>query len=103
MSQPRVCPFCTLISHGGPFELELIDAVVIQPLSPKSSHHMLVVPKSHYESLADLPVGDVGTLGRLLQAVLIATKHFKLDRWKIQMNGPGYHHVRHLHVHLLGG
>ena len=56
------CPFCAVVDGSQPAAVVLDDAVVVAFLDhrPVFKGHVLVVPKGHVETLADLPVDRLG-------------------------------------------
>ena len=69
--------------------------------------HILIVPKSHIVSVAELDTKYEGLLGRLiLQAKSIAEKeNISSSGYRLVTNcgAEGGQLVPHLHIHLLGG
>src|SRR5258705_13926789 len=55
-SQPT-CPFCDLIHGAGEVSMcyEDSDVVAFLDIQPVNPGHLLVVPRTHYESLQDIP------------------------------------------------
>jgi len=82
------------------------DFLVIRDIKPAAPVHLLVIPKQHFDSLAEFELKDAGLLGR---ALLIAEKIAKeqgLGRGYRLVLNEGEHGgklVPHLHIHILGG
>jgi len=81
--------------------------LAFRDIAPRSPTHILVIPKEHIASAADLTEDDGRLLGRLFAATAqiardegIAEAGYRLvsnvGRW-------GGQTVDHLHVHLMGG
>jgi len=100
----NTCLFCRIASGDVPatvvyeneFTLTFLDH---RPLFPG---HCLVVPKEHYETLADLPKSLVGPvfetvqlLSRAVESALAAEGSF------VAMNNRVSQSVPHLHVHVV--
>ena len=51
------CTFCDIIRGAGEVSLcyEAADALAFMDIQPVNAGHVLVVPRAHYESLADVP------------------------------------------------
>jgi len=84
------------------------DAVLaIRDIAPRAPTHILLMPKDHIASAADLTIGDGDLLGRIFAtAADIARAEGIADRgYRLVANvGPwGGQTVDHLHVHLMGG
>ncbi len=80
------------------------DVLVINDVFPRAPFHVLVVPRTHIATLADLDDEPLG--GKLLQAVRrVARQGGVGDDFRLVVNnGPGAgQSVGHLHLHVLGG
>lgn len=98
------CLFCSIIDGTEPAHVVLGDDLVlafldVRPLFPG---HVLVVPRTHVETLTDLPVGDVGPyferVQRVAAAVLSATG---AQGTFVAMNNTVSQSVPHLHTHVV--
>jgi histidine triad (HIT) family protein len=80
------CLFCAIASGEHPAEIVLADEVVVAFLDsrPVFKGHVLVTPRDHYETLADLPAELVGAQGSF-----------------VAMNNVVSQSVPHLHVHVV--
>lgn len=109
MTSPKDCIFCRIAAGdvGTAFAYESDRVVAFDDLSPQAPTHVLVIPREHLESVADLDRGHDALLGELLQAANLVAG----DRG---LTGSGYriisNHgadagqtVQHLHLHVLGG
>ena len=69
--------------------------------------HLLIVPRRHIPTLADLEAGDTMLMGRLISVANDLARAFNLDqsgyRLVINCGKEGGQLVYHLHLHLLGG
>jgi len=108
-STPTDCLFCRIIAGEIPAErLHDDDLVVaIRDIAPRAPTHILLMPRRHIASAAELADADGPMLGRLFavaaelaRAEGIADGGYRLvsnvGRW-------GGQTVDHLHVHLMGG
>jgi histidine triad (HIT) family protein len=98
------CTFCAIVAGDTPAHVVLDDDDVlafldIRPLFPG---HVLVVPRDHHETLADLPPDQVGALfarvQRLATAVPAATGAVGTF---VALNNKVSQSVPHLHVHVV--
>jgi histidine triad (HIT) family protein len=102
------CIFCKILAGEIPsskvYEDDLVYAFRdIHPLRPT---HVLVIPKQHIESLAQVSAADEPTLGRLLSvAQKLAVENGSTDGFRsiINTGRVGGQEVPHLHLHILGG
>ena len=103
------CLFCRIVAGEVPAERLHDDDLVIaiRDIAPRAPTHILLIPRRHIASAADLVEEDGPLLGRLFavaadlaRAEGIADAGYRLvsnvGRWAGQS-------VDHLHVHLMGG
>jgi histidine triad (HIT) family protein len=102
------CIFCKIAAREIPADiLHVSDTVVaFRDTNPQAPTHILVIPKEHIESVADVGDGEAGVLVDIMQAATHLAKTEGLDDgWRLVTNvGPAAgQSVFHLHFHLLGG
>jgi histidine triad (HIT) family protein len=102
------CLFCRMadghILVARLHEDELVFA--IRDIHPQAPTHVLVVPKAHVASAAELTEASGPLLGRLFAVAAEIAAREGLDAgWRVVTNvGPDAgQSVAHLHLHLLGG
>ena len=98
------CVFCRIIAGEVPAHLVLDDEQFVAFLDarPVFKGHVLVVPRRHYVTLADLPVPAVGPLFervRLLSAAIPAA--LGAQGTFVALNNVVSQSVPHLHVHVV--
>jgi histidine triad (HIT) family protein len=103
------CIFCRIISGDIPSDILYQDEQVVafRDINPKAPVHLLLVPRKHIESLAELSKDEASIMGhlvavanRLAREAGISDKGYRL----VVNSGPeGGQEVPHLHLHLLGG
>ena len=108
MSDPN-CLFCRIGRGEVPAEIVHEDDLVVafRDINPKAPTHILIIPRMHVTSAADLTNEDGPMLGRLFATAAklareagIAEMGFRL----VSNSGPAAgQSVDHLHFHLLGG
>lgn len=102
------CLFCKIIAGTIP-STKLYDddlAYAFADIDPKAPVHLLIVPKKHIPSLAEIDTVDIALLGHLhaVAKKLAAEQHLSGGYRTVVNTGPdGGQTVHHLHVHLLGG
>ncbi|HYS32096.1 MAG TPA: HIT family protein [Streptosporangiaceae bacterium] len=103
-AQVSDCSFCAIIAGTTPAHLVLADAssVAFLDARPVFKGHVLVVPRAHYRTLADLPVpliepffGAVRLISAAIPAALGAQGTF------VGMNNVVSQSVPHLHAHVV--
>lgn len=75
-------------------------------ISPQAPTHLLIIPKKHIVSVAELEADDQMLMGYLLlTAKKLAEAHGLGEGYRLVINAGehGGQTVQHLHVHLLGG
>jgi histidine triad (HIT) family protein len=87
--------------------LEEDDVIAFHDIAPGAPTHILVVPRRHIASIADLAEGDDGLVGRLVRKARdLARQHGLAERgFRLVLNAgddAGYS-VHHIHLHLVGG
>ncbi len=103
------CLFCKIIAGEIPaaklYEDE--DCVIIRDIEPQAPTHVLVLPRTHMDSLDKASPSDDRLLGKLLlEAATFARREgFAEDGYRVVVNtnADGGQTVFHLHVHLLAG
>ena len=108
-TDPSSCLFCRIVSGELPstklHEDELV--VAIHDIRPEAPTHLLVLPRVHIASAADLTEADGPLLGRLFAvAADLARREGVAEagyRLVSNVGDDGGQTVLHLHVHLLGG
>jgi histidine triad (HIT) family protein len=98
------CVFCSIVRGDTPAHVVLDDPVAIAFLDvrPLFPGHVLVVPRQHHETLADLPAALVGPLFDRVQAMAVAVQGAlgALGTF-VAMNNTVSQSVPHLHVHVV--
>ena len=102
------CVFCRIAARQVPAEIlhETETVVALRDLEPKAPTHILIIPKEHLASIADVDDRHGAMLADIAQAAAHLADTEGLDGgWRLVTNvGPDAgQSVFHLHVHLLGG
>ena len=102
------CPFCLIAAREAPAEILHATETVMafRDANPKAPTHILLIPREHVESAAELTERHAGMLSDLMQAAAHLARTEELDGgYRLVCNtGPeGGQTVFHLHFHLLGG
>jgi histidine triad (HIT) family protein len=103
------CLFCRIVVGEIPSTRVHEDDLVIaiDDIDPRAPVHMLLMPRVHIGSAAELDEGHATMLGRLFAVAARLAREAGLEErgFRLVTNvGPdGGQSVQHLHVHLLGG
>ncbi len=102
------CIFCKIaagiIPSNKVYENEYVLA--FYDLDPQAPVHVLIIPKTHITSAAEITPENSASVARIFEAAAIIAEKLELkDGFRIVSNcGPaGGQSVPHLHFHLLGG
>ncbi|NCC87552.1 MAG: histidine triad nucleotide-binding protein [Clostridia bacterium] len=102
------CIFCKIISGEIPSKKVYEDEQVLAfyDLDPKAPVHILVIPKQHIQSVAQLDNSNSQVLSHIFEVIAKIAKDFNLDDGFRVVTNTGEsagQTVPHLHFHLLGG
>ncbi len=102
------CLFCKIIEGSIPSKSVYQDdqCFAFLDLDPKAPVHVLVIPRKHIASLAEVQTEDEPILGHLLWAAAEIARMRGLAngyRTVISTGKDGGQTVDHLHIHVLGG
>lgn len=103
------CIFCKIIKGDIPSSKVYEDEEILafNDINPAVPIHVLVIPKKHIQSLADMQEGDEKIISKIYKVMNeIAEKQgFKEKGYRVIVNcgKDGGQEVGHLHFHLLAG
>jgi histidine triad (HIT) family protein len=103
------CLFCRIAAREVPAEIvrESERLVAFRDVNPQAPTHVLLIPKEHIVSVAELDDGHGDLLVDIVQAAtqLARAEDIADSGWRLVTNvGPDAgQSVFHLHFHLLGG
>ena len=103
------CLFCRIVAGEIPSDIIHQDKefLAFRDINPQAPKHVIIIPKAHIASLAELTDQQQGLIGRLIiLARDLAKKEGIAERgYRLAINyGPeGGQVIPHLHLHLIGG
>ncbi len=103
------CIFCQIAAGQIPAEILYQDEEIIAfpDKFPQAPVHVLIIPRKHIASLAELSEAETLLIGRMAHvANQVARKKVIFERgYRLVINSgrEGGQLVQHLHMHLLGG
>jgi histidine triad (HIT) family protein len=103
------CIFCRIAAREIPSDIvhESDRIVAFRDTDPKAPTHILLIPKEHIASVAEIDDDHAAMLADITQAATHLARAEGIDEsgWRLVTNvGPGAgQSVFHLHFHLLGG
>ncbi|MFQ6082893.1 MAG: histidine triad nucleotide-binding protein [Candidatus Aminicenantia bacterium] len=103
------CLFCKIVNKQLPSKIVLEDelSIAFEDINPQTPIHILIIPKTHYSSLNEIPEDEKSLLGHLIiKAKEIASqKGIDEKGYRLVLNTgkESGQAVFHIHLHLLGG
>lgn len=102
------CVFCRIVRGEIPSQkvFESDDILVFKDINPVAPVHLLMIPKEHIDSMADLADLHVAVMGRMMVlANRVAQEQGSTGGFRLIVNTGtvGRQDVFHLHAHILGG
>ena len=102
------CLFCKIVKGDIPstkvYEDELVYA--FRDIAPQAPTHILVVPKQHIGSVAEITGENSAVVARIFEVIPQIAAAEKLEKGFRVVSNCGEHgcqSVKHLHFHILGG
>jgi len=102
------CVFCKIAKGEIPSDkvFENADVLAFRDINPQAKVHILVIPKTHIESAADITAENAGVVAKCFEAISEIAKMPQLEggfRVISNCGEDGGQTVPHLHFHMLGG
>ncbi|WP_372996702.1 histidine triad nucleotide-binding protein [Lutispora sp.] len=103
------CIFCKIVKGEIPCSKVYEDDKVLafNDINPEAPVHVLIVPKTHVQSIMDLKEDEYQLIGHVFKVTSKIAKDLKVDEkgFRIVNNigEDGGQTVPHVHFHLLGG
>ena len=98
------CLFCEIVAGRAPAAVVLDEdhAVAFLDVRPVFPGHVLLVPRAHHETLADLPAEAVGPLFLTVRRLTVAVEAaMEAEGTFVAVNNKVSQSVPHLHVHVV--
>jgi histidine triad (HIT) family protein len=103
------CLFCKIATGAIPSNIvyQDEDVVAFVDINPQAPKHILLIPRQHIASIADLTLEDGPILAKLFTTVKKLAHDMGIDekgyRFLTNVGPDAGQSVFHLHFHLLGG
>jgi histidine triad (HIT) family protein len=103
------CIFCAIVAGEIPSDIVYRDDdfIAFNDIHPQAPIHVLIIPKKHIDSIADLTEDDMPLMGRMLavaksvaECTGVSEKGYRLV---VNTRSEGGQIIMHIHMHLLGG
>ena len=98
------CRFCDIVAGRAPATAVLDEdhALAFLDVRPVFAGHVLLVPRAHHETLADLPPDAVGPLFLTVRRLSVAVEAaMEAEGTFVAVNNKVSQSVPHLHVHVV--
>lgn len=105
----RECIFCKIIQGTLPSEkvFENDKVFAFRDIAPQAPVHVLIVPKTHYEDVLDVPIEEADVFADLFKAAQFIAPQLGIAgpgfRTVFNSGDHGCQTIYHVHLHLLGG
>ena len=103
------CLFCKIAHKQIPARIAFENdrLIAFHDLFPQAPSHILIIPKTHFSTLNDVPPGENALLGEMMTAAAALAKElgFEESGYRVVMNcnPDGGQSVYHIHLHMLAG
>jgi histidine triad (HIT) family protein len=102
------CTFCQIIDRKLPAEIvyEDKDLVVFRDIHPDAPVHLLIVPRTHIDTLNSLDEKTAGIAAKMVLAAKRLAELYKIQsgyRLIINCGREAGQIIFHLHMHFMGG
>lgn len=101
----QICIFCTIVEGKTPSQMikETNNVLVIKDISPKAPIHYLIIPKSHYSSLQEVPSAQSILFQDMFKIAQEIGQNAGDYRLVVNNGYQAGQRVFHLHMHFLAG
>lgn len=103
------CLFCRIIAGEIPADIVYQDKdfIAFKDINPVAPVHILLIPRKHIPSIADVEKEDIELVGRLLTTAPIVAEKMNIKktgfRLIVNYGADANLVVQHLHLHIVGG
>jgi histidine triad (HIT) family protein len=107
--QTIMCVFCKIANKEIPADFLYEDDLVVafRDVHPLAPVHVLVIPKKHIASIADIGDSEECLMGRMILAAKKIAEDLQISEngYKLlfRVGKHGGQEVEHIHLHLIGG
>jgi histidine triad (HIT) family protein len=99
------CIFCKIVDKQIPANIEYEDdlCMIFHDINPIAKTHLLIIPKKHIATIADLKPEDEKLVGHMVGKARDIAKERGIDGYKLSFNvgKGGGQEVFHIHLHLI--
>ena len=99
------CIFCRIVSKQIPSEILYEDelCMIFPDINPAAKTHLLIIPKKHIPTIADLTPEDEKLVGYMVGKARDIAKEKGIDGYQLlyRVGKGGGQEVFHIHLHLM--
>ena len=99
------CIFCKIINKEIPSDIIYEDdkCMIFPDINPAAKTHLLIVPKKHISSIAELETQDEALIGHMIGKARDIAKEKGIDGYQLlyRVGKEGGQEVFHIHLHLM--
>jgi histidine triad (HIT) family protein len=99
------CIFCKIIAKEIPADILYEDdtCMIFPDIHPSAKTHLLIIPKKHIPTIADMEEGDEKIIGHLIKQAkeIAAKKNLSGYQLLFRVGKDGGQEVFHIHLHLM--
>ncbi|MBU1445931.1 histidine triad nucleotide-binding protein [Patescibacteria group bacterium] len=100
------CLFCKIINKVVDSEIVYEDDIcfAFKDINPRARVHILIVPRKHISTIADMEEGDEQIIGHLVKVAKEIAEKEKCKSYKLLFNvgREAGQIIFHIHLHLMG-
>lgn len=99
----KECIFCRIIKKEIPAKLvdETDNFIAILDVNPKAEGHTLIISKSHYATLLDIPSNLAGEMLKLIKKIAQNLKPSSSFNLLVNNSPAAGQAIMHAHIHLI--
>ena len=103
------CVFCKIINKkiSAKVVFEDEDVIAFKDIKPIAPVHIVIIPKKHIISIADLEDDEEVLMGKLIMTAKRIAEDLKISdrgyKLLVRVGKEGGQEIDHIHLHLLGG
>ncbi len=102
----RDCLFCQIVEKSIPSNIVFENErnLAFLDIFPISKGHTIIVPKSHYQNIEDIPDKELAEIFKIVKKLsILIHKRLKIDGYNILQNNfeSAGQVINHFHVHII--
>ncbi len=103
------CLFCKIVNRNIPADIvyENKKILAFKDINPLAPVHILIIPKNHIPSIADIKEKDIKLIGEMIFIAKKIADNFGISEGGYKLLFRVHRHggqvIEHVHLHLIGG